>query len=255
MGSPAPPPTVGGPLPAAGRGWPGRPASIPAQPSADHRPGRSAHLGRRRRERLGPAASPPGWVAGLHRPRVWSAMLQQRRGLTAQPAGRSAAMSTHGQRPGPPGHKKLGSHPIRRRPSCPRTGRGRRQPPRRSVGGGYDYLHAAVDDHSRLAYVEGWVTSEPQTLLLLRRAHHWFALHGVTVTRGADRQRGWLPQSLFVEALAATGVDTRHPTLSPQTNGKWSGSTDLARGVGPISGCIGPTTPRPCLVAGSTGTT
>jgi transposase-like protein len=51
-------------------------------------------------------------------------------------------------------------------------------------GGGYDDLHAAVDDHSRLAYVEVLGDERAQSCARFwRRAHRWFALHGVSVTR------------------------------------------------------------------------
>jgi transposase-like protein len=68
-------------------------------------------LGLRRRERLGPAR------------------IAARLGLPASTVHRVLA-----RRPGPPGHQEARPHPIRRRPSCPRPGRGRRQPSRRPVG-------------------------------------------------------------------------------------------------------------------------
>jgi transposase InsO family protein len=89
-------------------------------------------------------------------------------------------------------------------------------------GGGYDYLHAAVDDHSRLAYVEVLGDERAQTCARFwRRAHHWFALHGITVTKVlTDNGVGYRSQ-LFGAALAATGVrHQRTRPYRPQTNGK-----------------------------------
>jgi hypothetical protein len=54
----------------------------------------------------------------------------------------------------------------------------------RGRGIGYDYLHVAVDDHSRLAYVETHDDERDATAAgFLRRATTWFAERGVTVER------------------------------------------------------------------------
>jgi transposase InsO family protein len=51
-------------------------------------------------------------------------------------------------------------------------------------GLGYDYLHVAVDDHTRLAYVEAHADErDPTAAAFLRRAVAWFAAHGVQVER------------------------------------------------------------------------
>src|SRR4029453_11880550 len=88
--------------------------------------------------------------------------------------------------------------------------------------GGYDYLHAAVDDHSRLAYVEVLGDERAQTCARFwRRAHHWFALHGVIVTRGLTDNGAGYRSPLFRARLAATGVRPHRPRpYRPQTNGK-----------------------------------
>lgn len=49
---------------------------------------------------------------------------------------------------------------------------------------GYDYLHVAVDDHSRLAYVEALPDErDPTSAAFLHRAVTWFRTHHVTVLR------------------------------------------------------------------------
>jgi len=50
-------------------------------------------------------------------------------------------------------------------------------------GNGYDFLHVAVDDHSRLAYVEALPDErDPTCAGFLDRALTWFASHQITVT-------------------------------------------------------------------------
>jgi len=89
-------------------------------------------------------------------------------------------------------------------------------------GGGYDYLHAAVDDHSRLAYVEVLGDERAQSCARFwRRAHHWFAVHGVTVARVLTDNGVGYRSRLFGAALASTGVrHQRTRPYRPQTNGK-----------------------------------
>ncbi|MGI6876919.1 helix-turn-helix domain-containing protein, partial [Amycolatopsis sp. 3B14] len=54
----------------------------------------------------------------------------------------------------------------------------------RTAGGGYLCLHTALDDHSRLAYTEILPDEKAATCAaFLRRAHAWFASHGITIER------------------------------------------------------------------------
>ncbi|MFC5142922.1 leucine zipper domain-containing protein [Actinomycetospora rhizophila] len=54
----------------------------------------------------------------------------------------------------------------------------------RGRGNGYDYLHVAVDDHSRLAYIEALPDERDATCAgFLHRAATWFHHQGVTVER------------------------------------------------------------------------
>ena len=49
---------------------------------------------------------------------------------------------------------------------------------------GYDYLHVAIDDHSRIAYIEAHPDEKDPTCAgFLHRAATWFHQHGVTVER------------------------------------------------------------------------
>ena len=94
--------------------------------------------------------------------------------------------------------------------------------PRRG-GPGYDYLHAAVDDHSRYAYVEVLADERGATCagFVLRAAAH-FAELGVRIERVmTDRAMNYVRSSEFATALATIGVAHRTTRpYRPQTNGK-----------------------------------
>jgi len=74
---------------------------------------------------------------------------------------------------------------------------------------GYDYEHAIVDDHSRLAYVELHPDERAATVTgFLERALAFYAQHGITRPTADDRQRLQLRQ----EPLAARAASRpRHP--------------------------------------------
>jgi transposase InsO family protein len=215
-----------GPLPAAGRGRPGRPAQHPGlQPSADTARVEARILGLRRRERLGPAHI--ATRLGLPASTVHQVLVRHgcnRLAWLDRPTGRPIRRYEH-PRPGDLVHldtKKLGripsggGHRVHGRAAGGVNRRADRS------GGGYDYLHAAVDDHSRLAYVEVLGDERAQTCARFwRRAHHWFALLGVTVARVLTDNGVGHRSRLFGAALADTGV--RHQRTRPyrqQTNGK-----------------------------------
>jgi transposase InsO family protein len=87
---------------------------------------------------------------------------------------------------------------------------------------GFGYVHAAVDDHSRLAYVE--VLSDEKALTatgFTQRAVAWFASHGVTVEAVMTDNGACYRSHLFGDTLAATGIrHHRIPPRRPQLNGK-----------------------------------
>jgi transposase InsO family protein len=102
-------------------------------------------------------------------------------------------------------------------------GRGQRTAADRRRRLGYDFVHAAVDDHSRVAYVEVHADERAvTTAAFLARAGAFFASHGVKVER-VMTDNAWCyrlsPQ--FRSAVAALGA--RHiliPPRHPQVNGK-----------------------------------
>jgi transposase InsO family protein len=93
----------------------------------------------------------------------------------------------------------------------------------RGRGIGYDYVHAAVDDHTRLAYAEILPDEKGTTAAgFLRRAGAWFAAHGIAIERvitdNAFAYRHW---AAFAQAVADLGAVQRFiRPHCPWTNGK-----------------------------------
>ncbi len=89
---------------------------------------------------------------------------------------------------------------------------------------GYDYVHSAVDDHSRLAYSE--IQSDERgdtTAGFITRAAEFFTTHGITriETVMTDNHLSYTKSRAFAEALAS--IDADHITIRPHCpwqNGK-----------------------------------
>jgi transposase InsO family protein len=96
-------------------------------------------------------------------------------------------------------------------------------PTRRSrVGAGWEYVHVAVDDHSRAAYVEVLPDQTGATTAgFLRRVLGWFARRGVVVQRVlTDNGSGYISRRFQQCATRAHVRLTRTRPYRPQTNGK-----------------------------------
>ena len=93
---------------------------------------------------------------------------------------------------------------------------------RSSVGAGWEYVHVAVDDHSRAAYVE--VLSDQTgatTAGFLQRTIRWFARRGVIVQRVLTDNGSAYISRRFQHCASRAGVRlTRSRPYRPQTNGK-----------------------------------
>ncbi len=87
---------------------------------------------------------------------------------------------------------------------------------------GYAFVHAAVDDHSRLAYAE--VHGDEQAITAVafwRRARGFFASHGIVVRGVLTDNCRCYRSSAWIAELAADGVTPRFTRpYRPQTNGK-----------------------------------
>lgn len=88
---------------------------------------------------------------------------------------------------------------------------------------GYDFIHACVDDHSRLAYAEIHADERGDTCAaFLRRAGAFFAEHGIQVERVlTDNARNYRVSQAFRAAVHSLGATQRFTRFyRPQTNGK-----------------------------------
>jgi len=92
----------------------------------------------------------------------------------------------------------------------------------RTRGAGWDYLHVAIDDASRLAYTEILPNERKEAATgFLIRALCWFERHGVTVARIMTDNGSAYLSHLFREICAA--AQARHiktKPYTPRTNGK-----------------------------------
>jgi len=87
---------------------------------------------------------------------------------------------------------------------------------------GYSYLHVAIDDHSRLAYVEAHDNETAQTLVeFFERARLWFRSIGVAVDEVISDNGPNFRSKAFADQLAARAIaHTFCRPYRPQTNGK-----------------------------------
>lgn len=88
---------------------------------------------------------------------------------------------------------------------------------------GYDYCHAIVDDHSRLAYAELLADTRAATVTAFTiRALAWFARHGITARRVMTDGAWSYTHNRSLRALL-TDRGIRHlitPPYTPRINGK-----------------------------------
>jgi transposase InsO family protein len=106
-----------------------------------------------------------------------------------------------------------GGHKLRGRTST--TPRGR--------GIGYDYVHSAVDDRSRVAFSQILPDESAATAaLFLIEAAAFFADHGVVIQRVlTDNAKAYTQSILFAETAAGLGIRLKRTRrYRPQTNGK-----------------------------------
>ena len=92
----------------------------------------------------------------------------------------------------------------------------------RHRGIGWDRVHLAIDDHSRLAYAEELPDESPMTTAdFLRRAWRFYAGHGITIERILTDNGGCYRSRDFALACDELGLGHRRTRpYRPQTNGK-----------------------------------
>ena len=89
-------------------------------------------------------------------------------------------------------------------------------------GVGFDYLHIAVDDRTRIAYVEPLANERDVTAAgFLHRAIAFFGDHGITIERVMTDNGPCYRSRAFAEVLAKGSIAHRRTRpYRPQTNGK-----------------------------------
>jgi transposase InsO family protein len=93
---------------------------------------------------------------------------------------------------------------------------------RRRRGAGWDYVHVAIDDRSRVAYAEVLRDETGQTsAAFLRRAVSWFRTLGVRIRRIlSDNGSGYIARCFAHEIERLKLVHKRTRAYRPKTNGK-----------------------------------
>jgi transposase InsO family protein len=92
----------------------------------------------------------------------------------------------------------------------------------RNEGAGWQYLHLAIDDHSRLAYAELLSSESPlDCVAFLRRAQRWYRGQGITIERVLSDNGNGYRSHLWAETCAELEIERRYTRpRRPQTNGK-----------------------------------
>jgi transposase InsO family protein len=173
---------------------------------------------RRRELRVGPHVL--AWETGLARSSVYAILRREGLGRLDRLEPRPPIVRYERERPGELVHldtKMLGrigpggGHRVR--------GPGEKN---RHRGIGWDRVHIAIDDHSRLAYAEELPDELPATTAgFLRRAWRFYAGHGMTIERVLTDNGSPYVSTLFAAACDELGIGHRRTRpYRPQTNGK-----------------------------------
>ena len=87
---------------------------------------------------------------------------------------------------------------------------------------GWQYLHLAIDDHSRLAYAELLASESPaDCVAFLRRAVSWYRERGISVERVLSDNGNGYRSFAWRETCTELGIERRYTRpRRPQTNGK-----------------------------------
>jgi transposase InsO family protein len=195
-------------------------SSAALRPATRHGPEVVAALCARRRElRVGPHVL--AWEAGIAPSTMYAILRRHDLGRLDRLEPRPPVVRYERTRPGELVHldtKQLG----RIRPG------GGLPAPRRTSGydkggrPGWNRVHVAIDDHSRLAYAEELADEAPATTAaFLRRAWRFYAAHGITIERILTDNGGCYRSFDFATACDELGIGHRFTRpYRPQTNGK-----------------------------------
>ncbi|TFV54045.1 IS481 family transposase [Mycobacterium sp. PS03-16] len=104
------------------------------------------------------------------------------------------------------------------------NGRGEGDNRDRRHGSGYDYVHSAVDDHSRLAYSEILPDEKgPTCAAFLARAADYYAAHGIAAIERIITDNHWSYRHSHDVAAVVADLGARHVFIKPHCpwqNGK-----------------------------------
>jgi transposase InsO family protein len=175
-----------------------------------------------RRRELRAGSHVPGWEAGLPRSTVYAFLRQEGISRLDRLEPRPPVVRYERERPGELVHldtKMLGrigpggGHRVHGR------GNGVKD---RFAGIGWNRVHIAIDDHTRLAYAEELPDESPaMTAGFLHRAWAFYAAHGITVERLLTDNGGCYRSHAFAAACDELGIGHRFTRpYRPQTNGK-----------------------------------
>jgi hypothetical protein len=115
----------------------------------------------------------------------------------------------------------------------------------RGRGIGYDYVHSAVDDRSRVAFSQILPDEQATTAArFLVEAASFFADHGVRIQRVlTDNAKAYAESVVLPRRRLGWGSASSAPDATgPRPMARSSGSTRPCWMSGPMSGCIAPTT-------------
>jgi transposase InsO family protein len=160
------------------------------------------------------------WETGLARSTVYAILRRAGLARLDRLTPRPAVVRYERQRPGELVHldtKRLG----RIGPGGGHRVHGRSEHVRHR-GIGWNHVHVAVDDHSRLAYAEELDDQSPATTVgFLERAQDFFAEHGISVERVLTDNGTAYRSRAFIAACDELGIGRRRTRpYRPQTNGK-----------------------------------
>jgi transposase InsO family protein len=206
-----------------------RPEALVDRPSRPHRSPRL--LAPAVQERICACRRQTGWgprlvagATGLAHSTVWKVL--KRAGISRRPSPvREPANSYEWPCPGDLLHMDVSRYARFLQPGHRVTGDRSQSLRGRSIKTqiGYDYAHAIVDDHSRLAYLELHGDEKAATVTgFVERALAFFAAHGVVAKRlMTDNGFSYVKKRSLRQLLARRGI--RHLTTEPyrpRTNGK-----------------------------------
>jgi transposase InsO family protein len=194
-------------------------SSAPHRPAIRHGSDVVAALCARRRElRVGPHIL--AWEASLAPSTAYAILRRHNLGRLDRLEPRPPIVRYERARPGELVH--LDTKQLGRIPPGGGLAPARRASGYRHSGAGWNRVHLAIDDHSRLAYVEELPDELPATTAaFLRRAWHFYAAHGITVERILTDNGSPYISRLFAEACDELGIGHRRTRpYRPQTNGK-----------------------------------